>query len=44
VLYEEREPAAAPWSRLDAHEPLAAETAKAPGARGLRPQQVSGLR
>jgi uncharacterized RDD family membrane protein YckC len=44
VLYEEREPAVAPWSRLDAHEPLAAETPKAPGARGLRPQQVSGLR
>jgi uncharacterized RDD family membrane protein YckC len=44
VLYEEREPAAAPWSRLDAREPLATETAKAPDARGLRPQQVSGLR
>lgn len=46
VLYEVREPAAAPWSRfgsepesLDATEP---ETAKAPGARGLRPQQVQG--
>jgi uncharacterized RDD family membrane protein YckC len=44
VLYEEREPAAAPWSRLDLSEPLAAETTKAPGSRGLRPQQVSGLR
>jgi uncharacterized RDD family membrane protein YckC len=45
VLYESREPAAAPWSRLDASDPLAAaqpETAKAPGSRGLRPQQVSG--
>lgn len=43
VLYESREVAAAPWSRLDAHEPLAAEgaeTTKAPGARGLRPHQV----
>jgi uncharacterized RDD family membrane protein YckC len=47
VLYEGREPAVAPWSTLDAAEPLAAgqpETAKAPDARGLRPQQVSGLR
>jgi uncharacterized RDD family membrane protein YckC len=44
VLYEEREPTAAPWSRLGADEPLAAETTKAPGSRGLRPQQVSGLR
>jgi uncharacterized RDD family membrane protein YckC len=44
VLYEERETAAAPWSSLDVSEPLAAETAKAPGTRGLRPQQVSGLR
>jgi len=43
VLYETRE-AAAPWSRFDADEPLVAdaETTKAPGARGLRPQQVSG--
>lgn len=43
VLYESREVAAAPWSRLDASEPLAAEqaeTTKAPGARGLRPHQV----
>jgi len=47
VLYEGRESAAAPWSTLDASEPLAAgqpETTKAPDARGLRPQQVSGLR
>ena len=42
VLYESREPAVAPWSTLDAGAPLAAETAKAPGSRGLRPQQVSG--
>jgi uncharacterized RDD family membrane protein YckC len=49
VLYEAREPAAAPWSRFDAVERLAAtapvepsepETAKAPGSRGLRPQQA----
>jgi uncharacterized RDD family membrane protein YckC len=47
VLYEERRPTAAPWSSLDDHEPLAVagpETTKAPEARGLRPQQVSGLR
>lgn len=44
VLYEEREPAAAPWSSLEGHGEQVAETAKAPGARGLRPQQVSGLR
>ena len=42
VLYEAREVAAAPWSTLDPAEPLAAETTKAPGARGLRPQRVSG--
>jgi uncharacterized RDD family membrane protein YckC len=44
VLYESNEPTAAPWSTFDA-DPLAAGapgTAKAPGARGLRPQQVSG--
>jgi uncharacterized RDD family membrane protein YckC len=49
VLYEAREPAAAPWSRFGAVEPLGAaapaepsepETAKAPGSRGLRPQQA----
>lgn len=42
VLYEGREAAVAPWSSLDPAEPLAAGTPKAPGARGLRPQQVSG--
>jgi uncharacterized RDD family membrane protein YckC len=45
VLYESRERAVAPWSTLDASEPAAAAeatTTKAPGARGLRPQQVSG--
>jgi uncharacterized RDD family membrane protein YckC len=45
VLYESREPTVAPWSRLDAPEPFAAdqpETTKAPDSRGLRPQQVSG--
>lgn len=43
VLYESREATAAPWSSLDASESLLAEqpeTAKAPGARGLRPHQV----
>ncbi|HET7052323.1 MAG TPA: RDD family protein [Solirubrobacterales bacterium] len=43
VLYESNEPAAAPWSTFAAAAPLAAdapETTKAPGARGLRPQQV----
>ncbi|HEX6689074.1 MAG TPA: RDD family protein [Solirubrobacterales bacterium] len=44
VLYEGREAGAAPWSTLDPTEPLAATTTKTPGARGLRPQQVSGLR
>jgi uncharacterized RDD family membrane protein YckC len=47
VLYEDREPTAAPWSTLDVHEPAAAgepATTKAPESRGLRPQQVSGLR
>lgn len=45
VLYEARERAPAPWSRLDLHESLAGEgpeTAKAPEARGLQPQRVSG--
>jgi uncharacterized RDD family membrane protein YckC len=49
VLYEARRPAAAPWSRFEAVEPLGAGlspepsepgTAKAPEARGLRPQQA----
>jgi len=47
VLYESHEVAAAPWSALDAPEPAGVEdatTTKAPDARGLRPQQVSGLR
>lgn len=45
VLYEEREQTPAPWSTLAAPEARAAagaETTKAPGAQGLRPQQVSG--
>jgi uncharacterized RDD family membrane protein YckC len=46
VLYEVREREPAPWSRLDdVAESLASEgpeTTKAPGAQGLRPQQVSG--
>jgi uncharacterized RDD family membrane protein YckC len=44
VLYEAREAAVAPWSSFEAESPAAGdpETAKAPGARGLRPQQVSG--
>ncbi len=42
VFYEAREVAVAPWSSLDLTEPLAPGTTKAPGSRGLRPQQVSG--
>ena len=44
VLYESNEPAAAPWSTLEAPDSPAAaapSTTKAPGARGLRPH-VSG--
>jgi uncharacterized RDD family membrane protein YckC len=44
VLYEDSEPTAAPWSTLEEPAPAAAVapgTAKAPGARGLRPH-VSG--
>ena len=44
VLYEENVPAPAPWSTIDLDEPAArsaAETAKAPADRGLRPQRVS---
>ena len=44
VVYEERTVTPAPWSTLDSSEPEAATgpgTAKAPGSRGLRPQQVS---
>jgi uncharacterized RDD family membrane protein YckC len=47
VLYESREPAVAPWSSLDPLGALAdsgTETTKTPESRGLRPQQVSGLR
>jgi uncharacterized RDD family membrane protein YckC len=45
VLYESREPTAAPWSSLDALETGAVgepATTKTPETRGLRPQQVSG--
>ncbi len=51
VLYEVREPAAAPWSSFRVPESVGApepldetepDTAKAPGARGLRPQQMPG--
>jgi uncharacterized RDD family membrane protein YckC len=54
VLYGGSEPAPAPWSRLDSVAPAAAEASgsrgatggpdetKAPGARGLRAQQLSG--
>jgi uncharacterized RDD family membrane protein YckC len=45
VLYEVRERAPAPWSRLDLGEPIAGEepgTTKAPGSQGLRPRRVSG--
>jgi uncharacterized RDD family membrane protein YckC len=45
VLYEANEPAPAPWSRLDTLEPAGSKgvgATKAPGTRGLRPQQLSG--
>jgi uncharacterized RDD family membrane protein YckC len=46
VLYEERATAPAPWSRFDSLEPAGStegpDTTKAPGSRGLQPQQVSG--
>ncbi len=42
VLYESRDPAAAPWSTLDLSDAPLAGTAKAPDARGLRAQQMSG--
>jgi uncharacterized RDD family membrane protein YckC len=51
VLYEGNEPAAAPWSRLDALGPTASGESGAPadsaatkaqGARGLRSQQIAG--
>lgn len=44
VLYEERPEKPAPWSTLrgeDLDPALGATTAKPPGSRGLRPQQVS---
>jgi len=41
VMYEDNEPAAAPWSTLEPVGATAPGTAKAPGARGLRPH-VSG--
>jgi uncharacterized RDD family membrane protein YckC len=43
VLYEEHKPTPAPWSTLDPVEPLEdAQTTKASGARGLRPQHAAG--
>jgi uncharacterized RDD family membrane protein YckC len=50
VLYDENEPAPAPWSRLDGDGPETEEasvepapgTTKAPVSRGLRPQHVAG--
>jgi len=42
VLYEGREPSAAPWSTLEEPGTQAAGMTKAPEARGLRPQQVTG--
>ena len=44
VLYERNERTPAPWSTLDPVEAgeEAPDTTKAPGARGLRPQHVSG--
>lgn len=47
VVYEENDRGAAPWSRFEETGPAPAEaptTAKAPGSRGLRPQQVGGSR
>lgn len=43
VMYEDRTVTPAPWSTLDQADLGASEaaTAKAPGSRGLRPQQVS---
>ncbi|HEY8083683.1 MAG TPA: RDD family protein [Solirubrobacterales bacterium] len=45
VFYEEHKPAPAPWSTLDSVEPAGSEgaqTTKASGSRGLRPQHVAG--
>jgi hypothetical protein len=47
VVYEPNQRSAAPWSTLDPAEEdsgEAAETTKAPGSRGLRPQHVGGPR
>jgi uncharacterized RDD family membrane protein YckC len=47
VRYEENERTSAPWSHLDAQGTVGSglsSTTKAPGARGLRPQQVGGSR
>jgi uncharacterized RDD family membrane protein YckC len=47
VVYEPDERRAAPWSSLDSAAQVGgagAETTKAPGSRGLRPQQVGGPR
>jgi len=47
VVYEENPRGAAPWSRFEEAGSARVEaptTAKAPGARGLRPQQVGGSR
>ncbi len=45
VFYEAHEPSPAPWSQLEAAGAIApgdSGTTKAPGTRGLRPQQLSG--
>jgi uncharacterized RDD family membrane protein YckC len=45
VVYEENDRGVAPWSHLEPAAPgESPATAKAPGARGLRPQQVGGSR
>jgi uncharacterized RDD family membrane protein YckC len=47
VVYEREGRRSAPWSTLEPAEQVAragAETTKAPGSRGLRPQQVGGPR
>jgi uncharacterized RDD family membrane protein YckC len=45
VIYEENQRAVAPWSHLEpAAHGASHTTTKAPGARGLRPQQVGGGR
>ncbi len=42
VLYESNQRRAAPWSTLDPADAQAPGTTKAPGGRGLRPQQAGG--